>query len=168
MAESEPNGGAAPQQPTIQPQIQLTAQYVRDLSFENVAAQKGGAQQNARPDIKVQVNLDAKPKGEDRYEVMLKLTANATAGEDKIFICELDYAGLFTIKGVPETHLRPFLLIECPRILFPFARRVMADVTRDGGFPPLMLDLIDFAAIYKQEVERRRAAQQEAAPTADA
>ncbi len=156
MADSLPNGGAQPQQ--LNPQVSLLAQYVRDLSFENVAAQKGGAQ-DGRPDIKVGVNLDASPRGDDRYEVTMKLNAKATAGDATVFAVELDYAGVFTVTGVPETHLRPFLLIECPRILFPFARRVMADVTRDGGFPPLMLDLIDFAQIYKQELERRRAAQ---------
>jgi preprotein translocase subunit SecB len=161
MAETEPNGGAQPAQ-QLNPQVSLTAQYVRDLSFENVAAQKGGAQ-DGRPDIKVGVNLDAKDRGENRYEVTMKLNAKAMSGEQTVFAAELDYAGVFTVTGVPESHLRPFLLIECPRILFPFARRILADVTRDGGFPPLMLDLIDFAAIYKQEIERRRASQ-EAAP----
>ena len=161
MTDAEPNGGAQPAQ-QLQPQVSLSAQYVRDLSFENVAAQKGGAQEG-RPDIKVGVNLDAQPRGENRYEVTMKLNAKATSGEDTTFVAELDYAGVFTVTGVPETHLRPFLLIECPRILFPFARRILADVTRDGGFPPLMLDLIDFAQIYKQELERRRAAQ-EASP----
>ncbi|TVQ59852.1 MAG: protein-export chaperone SecB [Rhodobacteraceae bacterium] len=158
MAENEPNGGAPAQsQPTtLNPKVALLAQYVRDLSFENVAAMKGGDTQG-RPDIKVAVNLDAKARGEDRYEVSMKLTATATAGETTVFVVELDYAGLFTVTGVPETHMRPFLLIECPRILFPFARRILSDVTRDGGYPPLMLDLIDFAQIYKTEIERRAA-----------
>jgi preprotein translocase subunit SecB len=155
MAETSPNGGAQPQ---FAPQVQLLAQYARDLSFENVAAQKGAAAEG-RPDIKVSVNLDAQPKGDNRYEVTLKLNATATSGTDTLFIAELDYGGVFAITGVPETHLRPFLLIECPRILFPFARRILADVTRDGGYPPLMLDLIDFAAIYKQELDRRAALQ---------
>lgn len=166
MADTDGNGGApAEQQNRIAPQIGLVAQYVRDLSFENIAAQKGGAEGDGRPDIRVNVHLDANPKGEDRYEVVLKLTAKAVQGEATVFIVELDYAGIFTIKGVPETHTRPVLLIECPRILFPYARRIMSDVTRDGGYPPLMLDLIDFAAIYKGELERRRAA---AAEKADA
>jgi preprotein translocase subunit SecB len=160
MAENEPNGAAQPQPQMLNPQVNLLAQYMRDLSFENVAAQKGGAQ-DGRPDIKVGVNLDAQPRGDNRYEVMMKLSAKATSGEATTFAVELDYAGVFQVTGVPETHLRPFLLIECPRILFPFARRIMADVTRDGGYPPLMLDLIDFAQIYKQELERRRAAQAE-------
>ena len=156
MTDANTNGGgdAVP----IAPQVQLLAQYVRDLSFENAAAQKGVAAEG-RPDIKVSVNLDAQPKGENRYEVMLKLSARAENGGNALFLAELDYAGLFAVSGVPETHLRPFLLIECPRILFPFARRILSDVTRDGGYPPLMLDLIDFASIYKQEIERRRAAE---------
>ncbi len=156
MAENAPNGGAP--QPQISPQVGLVAQYVRDLSFENVAAQKGTSSEG-RPDIKVGVNLDAAAKGENRYEVLLRLNAKAMSGENTTFIVELDYVGIFTVTGVPETHMRPFLLIECPRILFPFARRVLADVTRDGGYPPLMLDLIDFAAIYRQEIERRQAEQ---------
>jgi preprotein translocase subunit SecB len=162
MTDNLTNGGApqpAGGQQPFAPQVQLSSQYVRDLSFENVAAQKGTAPEG-RPDIKVSVNLDAQPKGDNRYEVMLKLNASATQGEATLFVAELDYAGLFTVTGVPETHLRPFLLIECPRILFPFARRILADTTRDGGFPPLMLDLIDFAQIYRQELERRRVAQQ--------
>jgi preprotein translocase subunit SecB len=159
MTETDPNGAAPPEPQQINPQVGLVAQYARDMSFENVAAMKPEAQQQGRPDIKVAVNLDANPRGENRYEVILKLTAKATHGEATAFIAELDYAGVFTVTGVPETHLRPFLLIECPRILFPFARRILSDVTRDGGYPPLMLDLIDFAAIYRQELERRRAAE---------
>lgn len=159
MAENDINGGAQPATQALNPQVSLLAQYMRDLSFENVAAQKGGAT-DGRPDIKVGVNLDAQPKGENRFEVTMKLNAKATNGDDTIFAVELDYAGVFQVTGVPDTHIRPFLLIECPRILFPFARRIMADVTRDGGFPPLMLDLIDFASIYKQELARRQAAQQ--------
>jgi preprotein translocase subunit SecB len=158
MAENEPNGGAQPQAQLLNPQVNLLAQYMRDLSFENVAAQKGGAQ-DGRPDIKVGVNLDAQSRGDNRYEVTMKLNAKAMSGDATVFAVDLDYAGVFQVTGVPETHLRPFLLIECPRILFPFARRIMADVTRDGGYPPLMLDLIDFAQIYKQELDRRRAAQ---------
>lgn len=162
MTDSNGSGGAPSAQGEGQalfaPKVQLVAQYARDLSFENVAAQKGTAN-TGRPDIRVSVNLDAQPKGDDRFEVTLKLSANAKSGEETLFLAELDYGGLFVVTGVPETHLRPFLLIECPRILFPFARRILSDVTRDGGYPPLMLDLIDFAQIYKQELEKRRAAQ---------
>ena len=152
MADAAEN----PQQP--QPQISILSQFVRDLSFENVAAQAGVSPQG-KPDIQVSVNLDAKPKGEDAYEVSLKLSATSTASGATVFVTELDYAGLFSIKNVPQEHLHPLLLIECPRQLFPFARRIISDVTRDGGYPPLMLDMIDFVSIYRQEVARRQAGQ---------
>ncbi|MEC9432878.1 MAG: protein-export chaperone SecB [Pseudomonadota bacterium] len=142
-----------------QPQISILSQYVRDLSFENVAAQAQVSSQE-KPDIKVSVNLDAQPRGEDRYEVRLKLSATSTAGGATMFVAELDYAGVFSVKNVPQEHLHPLLLIECPRQLFPFARRIVADVTRDGGYPPLMLDMVDFVAIYRQELARRQAEQQ--------
>ena len=112
-----------------------------------------------KPDIKVGVNLDAKNLGEDRYEVILKINANATGDGQPLFLVELEYAGVFTVKDVPQQLLHPFLLTECPRQLFPFARRIMADVTRDGGFPPLMLDIIDFMQIDRAELEKRQAAQ---------
>lgn len=152
-------------QPTTQsPQIQMNilGQFTRDLSFENVMAQKGTASQGA-PDISVQVNLDAKKRStEDQYEVMIKLNIESKAKEsgDQLFLMEIDYVGVFLIKGVPEEQLHPFLLIECPRMLFPFLRRIVSDVTRDGGFPPLNLDNIDFVAIYRQELARRQASQQ--------
>lgn len=141
-----------------QPQVAIVSQYVRDLSFENAAAQQQITSQ-AKPDIKVTVNLDAKSQGDDRYEVILKLNAESKAEGKTMFLAELDYAGIFVVKNVPKEQLHPFLLIECPRQLFPFARRIMADVTRDGGYPPLMLDMVDFVAIYRQELERRQAAQ---------
>ncbi len=145
------------QQPP-QPQVSIISQFTKDLSFENVAAQKQLNAQ-AKPDIQVGVNLDAKNRGENRYEVALKITATAKSGEDTLFMVELDYAGIFQVVNVPQEQLHPFLLIECPRQLFPFARRIIADVTRDGGFPPLMLDMVDFVAIYRQELQRRQAEQ---------
>lgn len=147
---------AAPQQA---PKISIVSQYIRDLSFENAAAQRQG-NPAVKPDIKVGVNLDAKNLGEDRYEVILKITANATGDGAALFLVELEYAGIFVVQDVPQQLLHPFLLTECPRQLFPFARRIMADVTRDGGFPPLMLDVIDFMQIYRAELEKRQAAQQ--------
>jgi preprotein translocase subunit SecB len=170
MADETTNG-AAPQEPAQQamPQLKILAQFIRDMSFENIAAQKG-LQGDTQPDIQVQVNLDAKKRTADKqYEVALKLKINAKtkdAGE-MIFGLELDYAGVFFIDNVPDEQMHPFLLIECPRMIFPFVRRIVSDVTRDGGFPPLNLDLIDFVALYRQELARRAAAQQ-AAPTAQA
>ncbi len=143
-----------------QPQVSILSQYIRDLSFENAAAQNQVAV-SGKPDIKVTVNLDAKARGDDRYEVVLKINATSVSDEKTVFIAELDYGGIFQVKDVPQEHLHPFLLIECPRQLFPFARRIIADVTRDGGFAPLMLDMVDFVGIYRQELARRKA--QEAA-----
>jgi preprotein translocase subunit SecB len=156
MAENEPEAGAAAK--PAAPTISIQAQYVRDMSFENVAVQKGEGRMDAKPEIQVGVNLDAKKRKDDQYEVILKINATAKHGDSVMFIAELEYAGVFKIGNVPEAQLHPFLLIECPRMLFPFARRIMADMSRDGGYPPLMLDMVDFAGIYRAEVERRRAA----------
>ena len=146
------------------PQVRLNilAQYVRDLSFENIVAQKGIGGE-VTPEIQVQVSLDArKRQAEHQYEVICKyrVTSTNTADQAKLFLCELDYAGVFHIEGVPEDQMHPFLMIECPRMLFPFVRRILSDVTRDGGFPPFNLDPVDFVALYRQEAQRRAAAAQ--------
>lgn len=157
-AATPPAGAtAAPAQPVSR----VLAQYVRDLSFENILAQKG-ANPDSAPEIKVQVNLDArKRKVDNQYEVITKLniTSNAKESGDPLFVCELEYAGIFHIENVQEDQMHPYLLIECPRITFPFVRRVVSDVTRDGGFPPLNLETIDFMALYRQELARRVEAQ---------
>ena len=158
MAETE--NGADAQAPQIQ--LNVISQYVRDLSFENIIARKR-VQGEVVPDVQVQVNLDArKRETENQYEVAIKLKAESRNKHDastKIFLLELDYVGLFNISGVPEDQMHPFLLIECPRLLFPFLRRIVSDVTRDGGFAPLNLDNIDFLALYRQELARQQAAQ---------
>ncbi|MFV0473390.1 MAG: protein-export chaperone SecB [Pikeienuella sp.] len=151
MAEAEAKSDEAPR-------VAIRAQYVRDASFENVAVQKGDGRMDQKPEIQVGVNLDARKRDGEQYEVVLKINATAKHEAAVMFIAELDYAGLFEIANVPEAQLHPFLLIECPRMLFPFARRIIADFTRDGGYPPLMLDMIDFASLYRNELERRRAA----------
>ncbi len=142
----------------LAPKISIQAQYVRDMSFENVAVQSGDGRLDAKPDIQVGVNLDAKKRTDDQYEVILKVNATAKSNEAVMFIVELEYAGIFKVENVPEQQLHPVLLIECPRILFPFARRIVADATRDGGYPPLLLDMVDFAGIYTAEVKRRQEA----------
>lgn len=159
MAETE-NGAA---QPAAQPQVKMNVltQYVRDMSFENILARKPTATQ-VQPDVKVQVALDAKKRETaNQYDVVMKLTVNSQAkdSQDPLFLLELEYVGLFQIEGVPDEQLHPFLLIECPRMLFPFVRRIVSDVTRDGGFPPLNLDNIDFVSLYRTELERRASAQ---------
>ena len=135
-------------QPT-QPKMNILAQYIRDMSFENILAQKGVGGEVA-PDVKVQVNLDAKKRNaEDQYELMIKLQIDSKSkgSQDQLFLLEIEYGGIFQVSGVPEEQLHPFLLIECPRMLFPFLRRIVSDVTRDGGFPPLNLETIDFLGL---------------------
>ncbi|MFV0243865.1 MAG: protein-export chaperone SecB [Qingshengfaniella sp.] len=151
------NGAAQPPQV----KMQVLGQFVRDMSFENIVAQKG-IKGDVQPDIQVQVNLDAKKRpAENQYEVVTKfnITSKNKETQEVLFVLELDYGGVFQIEGVPEEQLHPFLLIECPRMLFPFVRRIVSDVTRDGGFPPLNLDNVDFMGIYRQEIQRRAAAQ---------
>ena len=161
MAENE--NGAAPAQPTP-PQMKVIGQFIRDMSFENILAQKP-ISGDVQPDIQVQVSLDGRKRDEDKqYEVLskFKITSKNKNGGETLFLLELEYGGIFHIDNVPEEQLHPFLLIECPRMLFPFVRRIVSDVTRDGGFPPLNLDNIDFVALYRQTLMQRQAAQQAA------
>ncbi len=129
------------------PQVSILTQYVKDLSFENPNA-PASLQTTEQPRIDVNVAVNAKRAGDAMFEVELKITAKAMAGDAVAFVIDLLYAGLFGLTNVPEEALEPFLIIEAPRILFPFARRIVADSVRDGGFPPLMLDPIDFASLY--------------------
>lgn len=164
MAENE--NGAAEAQQAQPPKMNILAQFVRDMSFENILAQKGISGE-AQPDVSVQVNIDAKKRQtENQFDVILKLkvTSKSKNSDDIFFLMELDYAGVFHIENIPEEQLHPFLMIECPRMIFPFARRIISDVTRDGGFPPVNLDMIDFVALYRNEIMRRQAAAQAQAP----
>ncbi|CUH64999.1 Protein-export protein SecB [Thalassovita gelatinovora] len=161
MAEN----GSDPQAPTFR--MNVLNQFIRDMSFENILAQKG-ASGEVQPDVKVMVNLDAKKRTqENQYEVAIKLTVDSSAkdADTKLFLLEIDYAGVFNIEGVPEDQMHPFLLIECPRMLFPFLRRIVSDVTRDGGFPPLNLENIDFMQLYRNEIARRKAEEGQPAAT---
>lgn len=143
-------------------QFSVIAQYVRDLSFENPGA-PGSLALTQQPKIDIGVDVQARRLPEDRFEVELRIRANATDAEGKpAFVVELVYSGLFLVRNVPADALQPLCLIECPRVLFPFARRIIADVTRDGGFPPLMLDPIDFVALYRQHLSRAQAQAQAA------
>jgi preprotein translocase subunit SecB len=166
MSETEGNGPDRQQSEQPQVRMQILSQYIRDLSFENILVQKG-VKGEMTPDITVQVALDARKRQvENQYEVITKFTINSkNKGDDTpLFLLELDYGGLFHIENVPEEQLHPFLLIECPRMLFPFVRRIVSDMTRDGGFPPLNLEPVDFVALYRQEIARR--AQQQMQQTA--
>ena len=140
------------------PKMNILAQYVRDLSFENILAQKG-VDGELNPEMQVNVNIDAKKRTADnQFDVIIKLRVDSTSKgtNDILFVLELDYGGVFQIENIPEDQLHPYLLIECPRMLFPFLRRIVSDITRDGGFPPLNLENIDFLKLYKQEMERRK------------
>lgn len=155
---SENGNGAAPEAPQVR--MQVMAQYIRDMSFENAVAQKGLAGSDVQPEIQVAVSLDARKRAVDhQYEVLNKYRVTSTNKNDgaTLFLLELEYGGVFHVEGVPEDQLHPFLLIECPRLLFPYVRRIVSDVTRDGGFPPLNIDNVDFLALYRQELARRQA-----------
>lgn len=163
MAEN--GNGAAPKngaQPSEAPQVkfQVLAQFVRDLSFENAVVRGDGKLPTTQPDIQVQVSLDAKKKegAENHYEVISKYRVESKNKETgaTLYLAELEYGAIFMIDGVPQDQMHPFLLIECPRIVFPFARRIISDMTRDGGFPPLNLDMIDFMAMYRQQLAMRQ------------
>ena len=138
--------------------MNILAQYVRDLSFENILAQKG-VDGELNPEIQVNVNIDAKKRTTDKqFDVIIKLRVDSKSKNTNniLFVLELDYGGVFQIENVPDDQLHPYLLIECPRMLFPFLRRIVSDVTRDGGFPPLNLENIDFLKLYRQEIDRRK------------
>ena len=149
-SEALPNGA------DTQPQVALIAQYVKDLSFENPNA-PAVYQWQDQPQIDVQFNIGSQTVGDDVYEVGLKIEVKATAESKTAFQVELLYGGLFGIRNVPEDQIQPFLLAEAPRLLFPFARRVLADAIRDGNFPPLLLEPIDFGALYLQQQQQQEA-----------
>ena len=158
---STTNGGPAPATATIPPpQMMVLAQYIKDLSFENPNA-PGSLQQTTQPQIGISVNVVTTPLSDTDIEVTLRLEGKAEAAGSVMFNIELQYAGVFRIQNVPPEQVQPLVLIECPRLLFPFAREIIATSVRNGGFPPLMLDPIDFVALYQQ-----RLAQQDAPATA--
>jgi preprotein translocase subunit SecB len=147
----------APKEQVV-PKMKVLAQFIKDMSFENILAQRGTSG-NTQPDVEVQVNLDAKKRSADhQFEVSIKLKCGAKTKEsgDQIFLLEVEYAGIFHVENVAEKQMHPFLLIECPRMLFPYLRRIVADVTQDGGFQSLNLENIDFLQLYKSEIMRRQ------------
>ncbi len=150
-----------------QPQVGMIAQYVKDLSFENPNAPHV-YQWQGQPRIDVQFNIGAQPVGDDVHEVALKVDVSAIAADKTAFQVELVYAGLFGIRNVPEEQIQPFLLAEAPRLLFPFARRVLADAIRDGNFPPLLLEPIDFATLYMQQSQDAQASLATTEPAGEA
>lgn len=146
------------QAPTQPQSFMVKGQYIKDLSFENPHAPQSLMLSNAKPAIDVNVDLKAQKLQDDIYEMTLHISARAKAEANTLFLVDLAYSGIFQFTNVPEDKVEPLILIDCPFVLFPFARRVIADVTRDGGFPPLMLDPIDFQALYIQNRNRQMAA----------
>ena len=139
--------------------VHVLVQYIKDFSFENPNAPQSLLPGQAQPEVGIGVDVQVRPANDDIYEVSLQLRAEAKQGDTVAFLVELSYGGLFQLPGVPQEHLHPILMIEGPRLLFPFARAIVADATREGGFPPLMLNPIDFADLYR----RQMAAQQQGA-----
>lgn len=145
--ESAPTGG-----PAAMPMV-VNAQYVKDLSFENPHAPHIFLSAKEAPQVQLDVNVQVEQLAEHSYEVSLHMEARATQGADTAFLVDLAYAGVFTLSGIPAEHRRPLLIIEGARLLFPFARGIIAEITRDGGFPPLMIHPIDFADLYRRQVQ---------------
>lgn len=148
MSAAQPDGT------TAQPALSVIAQYVKDMSFENPKAPESLRPHDKAPQINIGVNVSSRQRSESEYEVELKLEVNAHIDEEAVFAIELVYGGLFSVKNVPQQHMHPFVNIECPRILFPFARQIVADAATRGGFPPLMIDPIDFVALYQDYINR--------------
>src|ERR1700726_4157481 len=154
------NGNGAPPEAAPPPQLNVLAQYTKDLSFENPNAPTSLAPQPQPPQINIQINVGANNLAENEYEVTLSVEGKAENAGKIMFSFDLAYAGVFRIVNVPRENLHPLIMIECPRLLFPFAREIIATAVRDGGFPPLMLDPVDFVGLYRQNMERQTAAAQ--------
>ena len=142
------------------PEVRVAAQFIRDLSFECPHVEKLLDGPGENPNLQLQINVNAKQVRDGMFESVIELKAHATNSEGTIYDLELTYGGAFAISNIPQNALEPFLLVNCPSILFPFMRRLVADITREGGFPPLFLDPIDFASLYM----RRKKEQQQVSP----
>ena len=138
-------------------EFRVLGQYIKDLSFENPKAPMSLQNMDDKPTLNVEVNVNARKLGDDTYESAIDFKAQAKTKDDVIYNLETVYSGVFRIAGIPENMLQPMLLINCPSILFPFLRRIIADLTREGGYPPLLLDPIDFASLYTTRMEQAQA-----------
>ncbi|HEY6831235.1 MAG TPA: protein-export chaperone SecB [Pseudolabrys sp.] len=146
---STTNGGPSPD---TAPQLSVVAQYIKDFSFENPNAPQSLASSQEQPQIGIQINVNATPLSDTDIEVVLKLDGRADSAGSVLFSFELEFAGIFRLRNIPQDALNMMVLIECPRLLFPFAREIVATTVRNGGFPPLLLDPVDFAALYRQKM----------------
>ncbi len=162
--QKSPDGAAAQAQEQPAVQVQVVAQYIKDLSFENPNVQRLLKGPGDNPNMKLEVNVNARNVEENLYESAIELAAHATSKAGTIYEMELVYAGLFRIDSIPKNALEPFLLINCPALIFPFVRRLVADLSREGGFPPLLLDPIDFGNLYMQR-KKHEAEQAQAKPS---
>ena len=147
--------GTQPQQSL--PQLNVLGQYIKDFSFENPNAPRSLAPNQAQPNINIQINVGVTQSGETDFEVTLKLEGKAESSGTVLFAFDLTFAGMFRIQNVPKEHLHALVMIECPRLLFPFAREIIATAVRNGGFAPLLLDPVDFVALYQQRVAQEQA-----------
>ncbi len=138
--------------------LNILAQYVKDLSFESPGAPRSLRGRDTAPGIGINVNLAANPLSDKEFDVVLTLSAKAAVEQDVLFNVELTYGGVFRLEGFPQEHMLPLLFIECPRLLFPFARQIIAEATRNGGFPPLLLDPIDFGQMFQRRIAEEQAA----------
>src|ERR1700676_3240517 len=157
-----PNGNGAPPEAAPPPQLNVLAQYTKDLSFENPNAPASLAPQAQQPAINIQINVSANNIAENEFEVTLSVEGKAENGGKVMFSFDLAYAGVFRLLNIPKQDLHPMVMIECPRLLFPFAREINRDLGPDGRFPPLMLDPVDFVGLYRQNMERQAATAQAA------
>jgi preprotein translocase subunit SecB len=157
-AQKTGNGNDKTAQPAA---LSILTQYVKDLSFESPGAPQSLRGRDKAPGISINVNVNANPISETEFDVLLTLTAQASFEKDKdvLFNIELVYGGVFRIEGFPQEHMLPILFIECPRLLFPFARQIIAECSRNGGFPPLMIDPVDFAQMFQQRMAEEQARQ---------
>ena len=163
MAEQDStNGGNGSMQPTDEAQVTILAQYIKDFSVENPSAPQV-FQWQVQPQLDVQFNINVEKVSDEVHEVTLKMEVAARSENGVHFVIDLSYAGLFGIRGAPQEALPPFLLIEAPRLLFPFARQIISDSTANAGFPPLMLDPIDFTQAYMAQVQAAQQAEQQPA-----
>lgn len=163
MAEeptNEPQEAAATDTPEAGgPMLQVLVQYVKDASFENPHAPESLRGGLDAPEININIEIGRQMMGDDTVEVVLMLKCEARRGETVAFLAEIEYAGVFAFQGIGVEEVQPLIMIECPRLLFPFARQIMAEMTQNGGFPPIMLDPPDFAAMFRDEMMRRAAEQ---------
>jgi len=161
MATTGGNGGPAPSAsaPRGQAQLSVLGQYIKDFSFENPNAPRSLAPNQAQPAINIQINVSAQQLAQTDYEISLKLEGKAESAGAVLFAFDLTFAGVFRVQNVPAETLQPIVMIECPRLLFPFAREIVATSVRNGGFPPLLLDPVDFVALYQQRAAQTQAAQ---------